>query len=63
MLTILIMFFYKQNSSCVVVGQADNLGTEFMVIFMRNDVENPINSPLEIFITTPSTIPVQVILF
>ena len=41
-------------------GQADNLGTEFVVVFMRNEVENPSNVPLELFITTPSTIPVQV---
>ncbi|XP_067936654.1 uncharacterized protein [Watersipora subatra] len=44
-----------------VDGQvADNLGTEFIITFMRNDVENPQQLPLEIFITTPSTIPVQV---
>ena len=42
---------------------ADNLGTEFMVVFMKNEVENPTESPLELFITTPSTIPVQVLVY
>lgn len=28
---------------------------------MRNVVENPLNGPLELFITTPRTIPVQVV--
>ena len=27
---------------------------------MRNEVEQPLNVPLELFITTPRTIPVQV---
>ena len=39
---------------------ADNLGTEFVLTFMRNEVEQPLNVPLELFITTPRTIPVQV---
>lgn len=43
-----------------VDGQADNLGTEFVIVFMRNEVEDPKNLPLELFITTPNTIPVQV---
>lgn len=43
-----------------VDAQADNLGTEFLVVFMRNYVNEPLNVPLELFITTPRTIPVQI---